>query len=238
VLAALRQLAERLTPSPLVDLPATAVLLRQDLAGWERVAPLPRRTWTRGRQAGPICSASWRPGRRLTARRHGGALRCPRRQRPARRYRPRDDRGLAVGQPGAGLVRHPPAADRRRKDRRVRRHALLQNQTAWTGVDPRDLTCALAALAGYYTDAARLPDPVGLPTLRAFQRAHARTVLPGLCERLHQGDGRGNRYSLRSPGRRRPGPEPEGRRSAGAGQGPGPLTVHCVQANFHVEGWR
>lgn len=61
-------------------------------------------------------------------------------------------------------------------------HALLTRRAAVTGTDPQDLIAVLTGLAGYFADAARQPPPKGLPTLRAFQRAHADTVLSWLRE--------------------------------------------------------
>ncbi|MGO9876703.1 MAG: aminoglycoside phosphotransferase family protein [Acidimicrobiia bacterium] len=40
-------------------------------------------------------------------------------------------------------------------------------------LDPSTQTPLVAALAGYFTERGRLPDPPGLPTLRPFQRAQA-----------------------------------------------------------------
>jgi hypothetical protein len=41
----------------------------------------------------------------------------------------------------------------------------------------------LAGLAGYFHDRRRLPDPPGLPTVRAFQRAQGEVVLRWLKQR-------------------------------------------------------
>ena len=40
-----------------------------------------------------------------------------------------------------------------------------------------DVDAVLAGLAGYFCDVARRPDPPGLPTVRAFQRAQGAVVL-------------------------------------------------------------
>jgi aminoglycoside phosphotransferase (APT) family kinase protein len=61
-------------------------------------------------------------------------------------------------------------------------HTLLIKHTAVTGANPQDLIAVLAGLAGFFTDAARQPPPKGLPTLRAFQQAHAEAVLSWLRE--------------------------------------------------------
>ena len=52
------------------------------------------------------------------------------------------------------------------------------------GADPDDVTTAVAALAGVWTFLGRRPDPPGLPTLRAFQRAQAVVALDWLAQRL------------------------------------------------------
>ncbi|MDQ2742116.1 MAG: aminoglycoside phosphotransferase family protein [Chloroflexota bacterium] len=48
---------------------------------------------------------------------------------------------------------------------------LLTRLPAARNADPGRITAALAAIAGYFTRAALLPAPPGLPTLRAFQGA-------------------------------------------------------------------
>lgn len=48
--------------------------------------------------------------------------------------------------------------------------------------DP-DVDAVLAGLAGYFCDAQRQPDPPGLPTVRAFQRAQGEVVLRWLGQR-------------------------------------------------------
>jgi hypothetical protein len=45
----------------------------------------------------------------------------------------------------------------------------------------------VAAMAGYFAERARLPDPPGLPTVRAFQRAQGEVTLAWL--RRLWGDG-------------------------------------------------
>jgi Ser/Thr protein kinase RdoA (MazF antagonist) len=65
--------------------------------------------------------------------------------------------------------------------------ALLADLAQRSGADPDDLLAVVTGWAGYFTDIARVPPPLGLPTLRPFQRAQseallsllARTGLPG-----------------------------------------------------------
>ena len=52
--------------------------------------------------------------------------------------------------------------------------------------DDDDVTAVLAALAGYFLSRGRMPDPPGLPTLRAFQAAQAEPALTWLAARLGQ----------------------------------------------------
>jgi len=54
----------------------------------------------------------------------------------------------------------------------------------WVDVDPDVATEVLAGLAGYFTDAARRPAPVGLPTLRQFQAEQGAATLAWLRDRL------------------------------------------------------
>jgi aminoglycoside phosphotransferase (APT) family kinase protein len=61
-------------------------------------------------------------------------------------------------------------------------HTLLTKHAAVTGADPQDFIAVLTSIAGFFTDAARQPPPKGLPTVRAFQRAQADTVLSWLRE--------------------------------------------------------
>jgi hypothetical protein len=51
------------------------------------------------------------------------------------------------------------------------------------GADPAAITAVIAALAGTWTYAGRQPDPPGLPTVRAFQRASAAVALDWLQAR-------------------------------------------------------
>jgi hypothetical protein len=51
-------------------------------------------------------------------------------------------------------------------------------------VDDRDVDTMLAALAGYFVERGARPDPPGLPTVRAFQRAQAEVTIDWLRTRL------------------------------------------------------
>lgn len=54
-------------------------------------------------------------------------------------------------------------------------------------VDPELITGTLAGLCGFFTDAGRQPPIPGLPTLRAFQQAHADSATAWLRRRLADG---------------------------------------------------
>jgi Phosphotransferase enzyme family len=62
--------------------------------------------------------------------------------------------------------------------------AVLAAHPASAGADPDAVTTVVAALAGTWTYLGRQPDPPGLPTVRAFQRAHASVALRWLRQRL------------------------------------------------------
>jgi hypothetical protein len=51
------------------------------------------------------------------------------------------------------------------------------------GVDPRAVTTALAAWAGFLVEGSRQPPPPGLPTLRAFQLGQGLVALDWLRRR-------------------------------------------------------
>ena len=62
--------------------------------------------------------------------------------------------------------------------------ALLASSPVTAAADPADVTAVLAGLAGSFADLARQPAPPGLPTLRAFQQAHADALIPWVRARL------------------------------------------------------
>jgi len=61
---------------------------------------------------------------------------------------------------------------------------VLAAHPASAGADPVAVTTVVAALAGTWTYLGRQPDPPGLPTVRAFQRAHAAVAVRWLRLRL------------------------------------------------------
>lgn len=61
---------------------------------------------------------------------------------------------------------------------------VLASHPLADGADPDQVTTAVAALAGMWIHLARQPDPPGIPTVRAFQRAHGAVALDWLTQRL------------------------------------------------------
>jgi aminoglycoside phosphotransferase len=61
---------------------------------------------------------------------------------------------------------------------------VLATHPVARGADPDDVTAVVAALAGTWTYLARQPDPPGIPTLRAFQRAQGAIALDWLAQRV------------------------------------------------------
>ena len=51
---------------------------------------------------------------------------------------------------------------------------------------PHAVTALVCALAGYLTESSLQPPPLGLPTIRAFQAAHATITRHWLTERLQR----------------------------------------------------
>jgi hypothetical protein len=60
---------------------------------------------------------------------------------------------------------------------------LVREHPAFEGVPPLDVTRLLVVFGGHLLDKSREPDPPGLPTLRAFQRAQALAILDWVAER-------------------------------------------------------
>lgn len=185
VLAALKELAGQLTPSPVRDVPDTATRLAEDLAGWQRVAADP-----------PVDLDPWAaehlPRLRDLAERGCAALVGD----TLVHSDVRADNLLLSPNGAVTVVDWPWASsgpawlDTLLLLVNVRlfgghdADALLTANTAWAQADPEDLTGVLAALTGYYIDVARQPASAGLLTVRAFQLAHAHAVLPWVRERL------------------------------------------------------
>ncbi|MET0422468.1 MAG: phosphotransferase [Actinoplanes sp.] len=173
--AALRELAAALTPTPLATVPRAIDHLGADLAGWSRVAADP-----------PADLDPWL------------AERLPELQAAA-------DRALAALATGDTLVHCDIRADNMliRPDGRLvivdwpwgclgpawldpvllALNVVVHGgdpERVIAGLDPRIVADLFAALAGAFWHAHRLPPPPGIPTVRAFQRWQADALLPWL----------------------------------------------------------
>jgi aminoglycoside phosphotransferase (APT) family kinase protein len=183
VLAVLRDLARRLTPSPVTDIPPVGEVLGSDLGGWKRIAadpPADLDPWAE-RHLDRLCALADRMRPAIAGDtlvhldlRADNVLVGP------------DGRVTLVDWPWA--CRGAPWLDTVLLLINVRLFGgqpadrLLAEHTP--GVDPQDLTAVLAGMAGFFLDAARQPDPPGLPTVRDFQRAQGVATLAWVRERL------------------------------------------------------
>ncbi len=185
VLATLDAFARAATPAPVPGLRPAAELLATDFAGWRRVSadpPADLHPWVE-RHLDRLCALADRglaalAGETLvhTDIRADNLL--------------LDPRGAVTIVDWPWACRGPAWLDALLLLVNVRlfgghdTRALLARLAASTGADRNDMIAVLAALAGFFTDAARQPPPVGLPTVRAFQRAHADAVRSWLGEEL------------------------------------------------------
>jgi Ser/Thr protein kinase RdoA (MazF antagonist) len=183
VLAALRQLAETLTPAPLTGLRAAADAVADDFAGWRRIVadpPADLDPWVAS-HLGELCELADRGLRVLP-----GDTVVHLDARADNLLLDSDGRVMVVDWPWA--CRGPAWLDTVLLLINVRlfgghdTEALLAECAAWSGANPADLRAVLAGFAGYFADRARRPPPPGLPTVRAFQRAQAETVTSWLRE--------------------------------------------------------
>ncbi|MEE6261353.1 phosphotransferase family protein [Plantactinospora sonchi] len=183
VLGTLGRMADLLTPAPVPDAPSAADLLGDDFSGWRRIAadpPADLDPWATGRLDGLVTLAE----RGLAAL--AGDTLAHVDIRADNLLLDADGRVTVVDWPHA--CRGPAWLDTLCLLANVRlhngRYPLLDRYALDTGAEPAQLTAVLAGITGFFVDAARLPAPPGLPTVRAFQRAHADALLPWLRERL------------------------------------------------------
>jgi aminoglycoside phosphotransferase (APT) family kinase protein len=183
VFLALDKLADALTPSPVDGVPTARELLGHDLSGWHRVAEEPPEgldPWAAAHLA-ELCA--W-TDRGLAAL--DGPTLVHSDLRADNLLVDRDGRVMVVDWPWACLG--PAWLDPALLLINVRlygghdAHALLLERAARAQTDPEELLAVIAAVGGYFVDAARRPAPVGLPTVRAFQRAQGEAVLDWLRE--------------------------------------------------------
>jgi hypothetical protein len=179
VMATLDSMATLLTPSPIAGLPTAADSLRADFAGWGNIAADPPPVldpWARDRLPELV-----------TASEHAlGALVGD----TVAHLDVRAD-NLLIGPAGeVTLIDWPWGC---RGPRWLDRLLLLVNVRLYGGHDcarlletldgdPDDMRTVLIGAAGFFVDRSRQPEPPGLPTVRAFQRAQADALLGWLAE--------------------------------------------------------
>jgi len=172
---ALRRLAATLTPSPLPDAPRAADRLADDLAGWVAIAADPIAgldPWAAAQLDDLQASAA----RGLAALADGDTLtHCD--IRADNLLVRRDGRIVVVDWPW-GCV-GPAWLDTVLLAINVIVHGG-DGDRVLAGIDPRHATDVITGLTGYFLHQGRLPDPPGLPTVRAFQRAQGDALLPWL----------------------------------------------------------
>jgi aminoglycoside phosphotransferase (APT) family kinase protein len=183
-LRALGDLAHRLTPSPVPDLPTARQLLGADLDGWSRVAqepPTDLDPW-----AATHLDLLLAMGRRGVESLRGDTVSHADVRADNLLIRP-DGTVVVVDWPWACVG--APWLDTVALLASVERHgghdvdALVETYVG-ASADPDDVTAFLAALAGYFVDMARRPAPQGLPTVRAAQAAQGRATLAWVRRRV------------------------------------------------------
>lgn len=185
VLAACHDLADRMTPAP-PGIGRLADDLRDDLLGWERIRddpPAALDPWAAAR-LDELCAL----GRDAASAVAGDTLSHTDLRDDNILLRPRDGGVVFIdwawamaGQPWLDplLVLINVAFTDAVGDFDLEALAAEHCRT-----DRATVTAFLAGMAGFFTHYARLPPPVGLPTVRSFQRAQARTTLDWLRRRL------------------------------------------------------
>ena len=185
VLAALATMATALTPTPVTTVPTAAEQLAYDFAGWRRIAedrPADLDPWAGAHLAKLVAAAE-----RGVAALAGDTL-CHVDVRADNLLIGPDGMVTVVDWPWA--CRGPAWLDTVLLLVNVRLHgghdteALLRRLPVTAVVDPAAVTGVLAGFAGFFLDAARQPPPVGIPTVRAFQRAQGDALLPWVAQRL------------------------------------------------------
>ncbi|HEY5820344.1 MAG TPA: phosphotransferase [Propionibacteriaceae bacterium] len=182
-MTALAQLAADLTPSPAPQLGPVAGRLREPFGGWARI-----------RADRPRGLDDWSGGRLdelVTLAEHGLAAVAG---DTLVHSDIRADNLLVGADHAVTVVDWPWAATGADW---VDQLMLVVNVDLYGGHDPesllaqylnrvpdQDVTAVLAGMCGYFSDAARQPAPVGLPTVRAFQAAQADSTRAWLRRRL------------------------------------------------------
>jgi len=184
VLAAVHTLALELTPSPIV-LDSAVVTLAALFGGWQKIADdaslesaLPVAT---RRRLGDLVAleAEWPAAVQGESLVHLD-LRADNILVSGERVYIVDWPAASIGAPWIDLVAMlPSVAMQGGPDP----EALWRSHPLREGVDDERVDAFLAAIAGYFAHAAPLPDPPGLPTLRAFQAAQGERANAWLARR-------------------------------------------------------
>ena len=176
---ALAELAAAVTPSPVDGVPSAADNLAGDFGSWRKIAadpPADLDPWSAGHLP-ELRSASERA---LAANATGETLvHCD--IRADNLLIRRDGRIVVVDWPW-GCV-GPDWLDRLLLGLDVLTNGGDPSRV-FEGIDAGAVTDIIAAIAGMFEHICRQPPPPGIPTVRAFQRAHADAIRPWLRERL------------------------------------------------------
>jgi Ser/Thr protein kinase RdoA (MazF antagonist) len=184
VVASLDQLAETLTPAPM-PVPAAGERLGAEFTGWRSLATSPGRdhldpwsrthldqladleaTWADHAAGGTLLHADIRADNILLTERGAIIVDWPWACRGAAFI------DMVLFAPSAAMQGGPQPAD------------LIRWSRSGGAASPEAVTALVCALAGYLTERSLQPPPPGLPTIRAFQAAHATIARQWLNQRL------------------------------------------------------
>jgi Ser/Thr protein kinase RdoA (MazF antagonist) len=184
VVAALDQLADALTPTP-VPAPAVGERLGAEFTGWRTLATSPGRdhldpwshvhlgqladleaTWADHAAGDTLLHADIRADNLLLTGQGAMVVDWPWACRGAAFT------DLVLFAPSVALQGGPPPAE------------LIASSRSGGAASPHAVTALVCALAGYLTETSLRPPPPGLPTIRAFQAAHATIARQWLAECL------------------------------------------------------
>jgi len=184
VVAVLDQLADALTPAP-VPAPGVGERLGAEFTGWRTLATSPARdrldpwsrthldqlarleaTWADHAAGDTLLHADIRPDNILLTRQGAMVVDWPWACRGAAFT------DLVLFAPSVAAQGGPSPAE------------LIASSRSGRAARPHAVTALVCALAGYLTETSQRPPPPGLPTIRAFQAAHATITRHWLAERL------------------------------------------------------
>jgi aminoglycoside phosphotransferase (APT) family kinase protein len=176
VVAALDQLVGALTPAP-VHVPAVGERLGAEFTGWRTLAASPGRdhldqladleaTWAGHAAGDTLLHADIRADNILLTGQGAMVVDWPWACRGAAFT------DLVLFAPSVAMQGGPQPAE------------LIASSRSSSAASPHAVTALVCALAGYLTESSLRPPPPGLPTIRAFQAAHATIARQWLTERL------------------------------------------------------